>query len=301
MCTVPVMFNYHLEPTLGAEWTRFLNDDLARTANTSDRLVGLGSLPMQDTNEAVKEMKRAAALGLRGFQIGSHINAYDSKEGVKNVMLSDEALRPIWETAKSLDVGMFIHPWDMEWCDKKYWLPWLVGMPAEVSLAICSIMLGGVLDQVPDLKIMFAHGGGAFPGTLGRVAWGYKCRPDIVAMDSKKTPHEYLADRRIYVDSITHDVKMLENLVDMVGANRVAMGSDYPFPLGEVPSVAPVTNEVLNVYPGQMIEEAAFLSAADRELLLCGTALDFLGLNRHEVGRIPAGAEIAKKRKLALG
>lgn len=79
----------------------------------------------------------------------------------------------------------------MEWCDGKYWLPWLVGMPAEMSLSMCHVMLSGILDRFPNLKIMFAHGGGAVPGTLGRIDWGYECRPDLVGPDTKTRPRNH--------------------------------------------------------------------------------------------------------------
>jgi predicted TIM-barrel fold metal-dependent hydrolase len=150
MCTVPVMFNYHLKPNVAKEWSRYLNDDIAATANKNpQRLIALGTLPMQDTAMAVAEMRRCAKdLGIKGFQIGSHINAWQEGGKVKNIMLSDPVLLPIFETAAELDIGIFVHPWDMDWCDSKYWLPWLVGMPAETSLAVCSVMLGGIIDKV---------------------------------------------------------------------------------------------------------------------------------------------------------
>ncbi|KAF4706963.1 hypothetical protein FOZ62_001755 [Perkinsus olseni] len=197
VCTVPVLFNYHLDPTSGVQWSRFINDSLAEQVKQYPRrMAALGTLPLQHPEEAAKEMKRAVLeKGMRGFQIGSHINSWRTCGGgtgtsVENIMLNDERLMPIWQTAKSLNVGIFVHPWDMEWCWQGYWLPWLVGMPAEVSLAMCSVMLGGIIDKIPDLKVMFAHGGGSVPGTLGRIEWGWRCRPDLVAKDSKLNPRE---------------------------------------------------------------------------------------------------------------
>ncbi|KAF4652222.1 hypothetical protein FOZ61_009833, partial [Perkinsus olseni] len=111
---------------------------------------------------------------------------------------------------------------------------------------------------IPDLKVMFAHGGGSIPGTLGRIEWGWRCRPDLVAKDSKLNPRD--AVRKLYVDSICHDQRMLQIIIDMFGADRVALGSDYPFPLGEVPSIAPITGEILNAYPGQLLETSPHLS-----------------------------------------
>jgi len=144
----------------------------------------------------------------------------------------------------------------------KYWLPWLVGMPAETSLAICSLIFGGVLERLPSLRIAFAHGGGAFPATIGRIVHGFDVRPDLCAVDNAVSPREYL--RRIYLDSLVHDPLALRYLVDLMGADRIALGSDYPFPLGEA-------------RPGELIESCGFPDAT-RARLLHGTALEWLGL-----------------------
>jgi aminocarboxymuconate-semialdehyde decarboxylase len=143
----------------------------------------------------------------------------------------------------------------------RYWLPWLVGMPAESALAICSIIFGGVLERLPRLRIGFAHGGGAFPGIFGRIAHGFEARPDLVAVENPHPPARYL--RRFYVDALTHDADALRLLLRLHGPERVAMGSDYPFPLGESP-------------PGALIASMPDLDDATRARLLCGTALEFL-------------------------
>ena len=301
LCTVPVMFNYHLPPARGVEWSRFLNDDLARTvAMNPRRLVGLGTLPMQDPEAAVMELRRCVnELGFKGFQIASHINAYadpdspapssggpsNGNPSIQNLQLSDARYMPLWKAAEELGVGFLVHPWDMWWCDEKYWLPWLVGMPAETTMAVCSMMLGGILEKCPGLKVMFSHSGGSFPATIGRIDWGYKTRPDLVAVDSKKSPSEYMASKAIYVDSICHDEEQLKYLVELCGADRIALGSDYPFPLGEVPSIAPLSNETITCYPGEMIEKAAYLEPKDRALIMSGTACEFLGLDPADFDR----------------
>jgi len=282
LSTVPVMFNYHLKPEHAIPWARYINDDLSKKVKQNPRrLVGLGTLPMQDTEAAVEELRRCVTeLGLDGIEIGSHINAYDPETGNStNLMLSDEKLFPIFEAAAELGASVFVHPWDMDWCDAKYWLPWLVGMPAETSLAICSMMLGGVLERLPTLKVMFAHGGGAFPGTISRVGWGFKCRPDLVAKDTSLSPHEQV--RSIYLDSLTHDTKVLDSMIEMFGADRIALGSDYPFPLGEMPSVAPVTGEDLTAFPGEMVETSK-LDPEVKAQILYKTALEFLGREENE-------------------
>ena len=140
-------------------------------------------------------------------------------------------------------------------------MPWLVGMPTESTIAICSVLFGGLLDRLPALRIAFAHGGGSFPGTFGRIAHGFAARPDLVAVNDTRPPADYLG--RFWVDSLVHDPKMLRLIVDMVGADRVALGTDYPFPLGED-------------VPGATIDAVLDLSAAERAALYARAALAFL-------------------------
>jgi aminocarboxymuconate-semialdehyde decarboxylase len=135
-------------------------------------------------------------------------------------------------------------------------------MPTETALAISSVIFGGVLDRLPRLRIGFAHGGGSFPGTIGRIEAGYDSRPDLCGRDCKHGPRSYLG--RFYVDSLTHDADALQQLVKLVGANRVALGTDYPFPLGEQ-------------VPGGLIESIVQFDSQVREQLLFRTALEFLG------------------------
>ena len=152
----------------------------------------------------------------------------------------------------------------------KYWLPWLVGMPAETSLAICSMVFGGVFERFPKLRVAFAHGGGAFPFTIGRIEHAFHVRPDLCAMDNKRNPRSYLAHgdtpARFYVDSLVHDPDALRLLIQLFGAQRVALGSDYPFPLGEA-------------HAGKLIESMKELSMKEKAQLLSGTAREFLGID----------------------
>jgi len=259
---VPVMFSYWAKPEHGHDLARLLNDHIAGVVRDHPaRFAGLGTLPMQAPDLAVRELERCVGdLGLRGVEIGSHVNG-------KN--LNDPALFPVFEAAEQLGAAVFVHPWDMLAKDRmgKYWLGWLVGMPAETSLAICSLIFGGVLERLPRLRVAFAHGGGAFPGTFGRIEHGHRCRPDLVAVDNPRPPREYLG--KFYLDSLVHDADALRGLVRLVGAGRVALGTDYPFPLGEAE-------------PGRLIESLADLSPADRRRLLAGTAREFLGLSEPE-------------------
>ncbi len=291
VCTVPVMFNYHMPAETGTPWSQFLNDDLAQTCKRRpDRLVGLGTLPLQDTAAAVAEVGRGLRLGLVGYQIGSHVNAFrgflpDGTPKIEQLQLNHPDLRPVWRECARLGACLMIHPWDMEWwAPADYWQPWLVGMPAETTLAGTALILGGVLSECPTLRVMMSHGGGALPFLMGRIEWGYRCRPDLVAKHCKEMPRSVA--KLLYFDSITHDERMLQHLVDLFGPDKVMLGSDYPFPLGEVRSVAPVTGEVLTAYPGELIQSSK-LSAAQKRMLLAGAALQWMGLEAEPfLGRV---------------
>lgn len=226
VCTIPVMFSYTAKPGDTLTIASFLNDHIAELVEQFPKnYVGLGTLPMQDTNLAIKELERCKKIGLHGIQIGSNINDEN---------LSEARFFPIFEACAKLGMAVLVHPWNMmgEKNMTKYWLPWLVGMPAETTRAICSMIFGGVFERLPDLRVNFAHAGGSFLFTLGRIKHGFDCRPDLVAIDNKTSPEAYLG--KFWVDCITHDHVMLEYVVKMMGPKRVTLGSDYPFPLGDL-------------------------------------------------------------------
>jgi aminocarboxymuconate-semialdehyde decarboxylase len=259
LSTIPVLFSYWVKPKDGLEVSRFLNDHIAEVVERyPKRFIGLGTLPMQAPDLAIKELERCIhELGLAGIEIGSHIND-------KN--LDDETLFPIFEAAESMGAAVFVHPWDMMGKDKmeKYWLPWLVGMPAETSLAITSMIFGGVFERLHGLRVAFAHGGGSFPATIGRIEHGFKVRPDLCAIDNSVNPKEYLG--KFYLDSLVHDPVMLQYIIDLMGADKIALGTDYPFPLGELS-------------PGELIESMPF-DVKTKDLLLSGSALQWLNLKK---------------------
>jgi aminocarboxymuconate-semialdehyde decarboxylase len=131
------------------------------------------------------------------------------------------------------------------------------------------MVFGGVFERFPKLRVAFAHGGGAFPFTIGRIEHAFHVRPDLCAMDNTTNPRGYLAHgdtpARFYVDSLVHDPDILRLLIQLFGAQRVALGSDYPFPLGEA-------------HAGKLIESMKELSMQEKTQLLSGTAREFLGL-----------------------
>ena len=262
--TVPVMFSYWTPPRDGLEISRYLNDHIAEVVQAHPRrFIGLGTIPLQCPDLAIAELERCVQkLGLAGVQIGSHVNDWN---------LSDPTLFPVFQAAEKLGASIFVHPWDMmgEAKMQKYWLPWLVGMPAEVSLAICSMIFGGIFERLPKLRVAFAHGGGSFPGTLGRIEHGFHARPDLCAVDNPHSPKNYIG--RFVVDSLVHDPSALRTILSIFGAQNIALGSDYPFPLGEA-------------VPGELIEKALDdIPPQTRERLLKGTALEWLGKTEAEV------------------
>jgi len=264
ICTIPVLFSYWAEPKDTLDFSRILNDDIARTVNKHpDRFIGLGTVPMQDTDMAIEELERCVKdLGFPGIQIGSNINERN---------LDDEAFYPIFEAAQDLDACVFVHPWKMlgQNRTRDHWLTWLVGMPAETALAICSLAMGGVLERLPNLRVSFAHGGGSFPLTVDRIVHGFQARPDLCQTMTKTPPSEML--KRIYVDSALHGEEALRYVISRFGSDRVYLGSDYPFPLGEAPS-------------GSIIEGMDDLDQATQQRLLSGTALEFLGMSEADLG-----------------
>jgi len=274
LSTVPVMFCYWAKPRDALDLSRRLNDHIASVVRENPkRFIGLGTLPMQAPEPAIGELERCCGeLGLAGVEIGTHIepNEFTNRSQVWN--LNAPELFPVFERAAQLGAAVFVHPWDMMGKQRMpdYWLPWLVGMPAETSLAICSMIFGGVFERLADLRVCFAHGGGAFPITIGRIEHGLRCRPDLVAVDSAVSPREYLAQpggepARFWVDSLVHDAGALRYLLELFGDRRICLGSDYPFPLGESS-------------PGALIESLSDLSTDVKMNLLFRSACEFLNV-----------------------
>lgn len=262
LSTVPVMFSYWAKPEDTLDLCRILNDDLARTVSKHPtRFVGLGTLPMQAPELAIQEMKRCRhELGFPGVQIGSHVNDWN---------LDAPELDSVFAAAEENDCALFVHPWDMEMGGRmqKYFLPWLVGMPTETTLALCCLIFGGVLQKYPNLRICFAHGGGCIPFTIGRIDHGFHVRPDLCAVQTSLSPKSQLS--RVFCDSLVHDAQSLKFLVDVLGQDKVVLGTDYPFPLGELEA-------------GKLVESMDDFDHELKDKILADNACRFLGLNRRK-------------------
>ena len=257
VCTIPVLFSYWAKPKDCLELSEFLNDHIAALIQEYPKnYIGLATIPMQDSEIAIKELERAKSIGLVGIQIGSNINDEN---------LSEEKFFPIFEACERLGMAVLIHPWQMMGFGsmEKYWLPWLVGMPAETSRAACSMIFGGVLERLPNLRICFSHAGGSFLPTIGRIEHGFNSRPDLVAIDNPINPRDYLG--KFWVDCITHDIEALKYILKLQGSKRVCLGSDYPFPLGDL--------EI-----GKFITESDLSNEAIEDIF-CHSTLEWLNLD----------------------
>uniref|UniRef100_A0A915DVV7 2-amino-3-carboxymuconate-6-semialdehyde decarboxylase n=1 Tax=Ditylenchus dipsaci TaxID=166011 RepID=A0A915DVV7_9BILA len=213
----------------------------------------------------VQEIRRCVSeFNMPGFQIGSHVNE-------KNLDHSD--FWPIYKAAEELGVCLFVHPWDMHDWDGRmnsYWMPWLVGMPSETAQAICCVLMGGILERFPRLRICFAHGGGSYAQIAGRVAHGFKVRPDLCKTDEvAKAPQSY--NGKFWCDSLVHDPNVLRLLVELIGQDKICLGTDYPFPLGELE-------------PGKVIEQYSSIcgDVKLKENILWNNALTLLGIDNDD-------------------
>ncbi|AZG11662.1 amidohydrolase [Pigmentiphaga sp. H8] len=256
-CATPIMFGYEFAPEKVLPWAQRMNDlALEFCAAAPKRLVALAQVPLQDIDAACREASRAKATGHHGVQIGNHLGDRD---------LDDEGLVTFLQHCANEGIPLLVHPWDMMGGNrmKQWMLPWLVAMPAETQLGILSLILSGAFERIPEsLKICFAHGGGSFAFMLGRVDNAWKHR-DIIRKDCPRLPSEYV--KRFYVDSAVFDPGALRLLADVMGTDRIMLGSDYPFPLGEQ-SI------------GKLVAEQPGFSDADKRAIYADNAVEFFGL-----------------------
>lgn len=260
ICTIPVMFSYWANAQDCLDLSMFLNDHIAQVVEENpNHYIGLGTVPMQDPELAVKELERLKKMGIPGVQIGSNVNNHN---------LSKPRFFEFFEACERLGMAVLVHPWEMMGKEsmEKYWLPWLVGMPAETARAAASMIFGGVFERYPNLRVCFAHAGGSLLSTIGRLEHGFNCRPDLVAVHNDVNPREYLG--KFWVDSITHDAHYLQYVIDLIGSEKVCLGSDYPFPLGDL--------EI-----GKFIAEMD-LPQQDLDNIFFQATLDWLGMSQQK-------------------
>lgn len=250
LSTVPVMFSYWAEPERTRELSRYLNEHLATVAREHpDRFDVLGTVPLNDPDIAVAELERCIGeWGMVGVEIGTNIAGVD---------LDDPRFFPFFERAAELGAIVFVHPWQVVAGTRlqQYYFLYTVAMPSETAFAVGALLFGGVVERLPRLRLLFAHGGGSVPLIIGRMERGWEvwepAREHLAERPSKSL-------RRCWFDSVTWDEASLELLVRRVGAERVVLGSDYPFLMGEE-------------RPGEMLSGAA-LTPDERAAILGGNA-----------------------------
>ncbi len=224
LCPWVSLVRYDARPEESLTGCQVQNDALSSLVKSHPtRVAALGVVPLQDVPLAIQELGRLMRLGLKGVEIGTNVNG---------VYPGDLRFRPFWEACESLDAFVFMHPVEgggrAELRDYYMWN--VIGNPMDTTIAAGHLILSGVMETFPRLKVMLAHGGGALPYIHGRLDRGFRQRPEI-GKAIPKPPTEYL--RQFYFDSITHDPAALRWLVELVGPERVVLGSDYPFDMGK--------------------------------------------------------------------
>jgi aminocarboxymuconate-semialdehyde decarboxylase len=257
MCATPLLFSYDRPAAQALECARIFNDAAREICATAPRrLKSLCQVPLQHTELACRELSRAMADGHLGVHIGNHVGTRE---------FNDEGIITFLQHCAAEGAAVFVHPWDMMAPERmsKYMLPWLVAMPAETQLSILWLILSGAFERLPrSLKLCFAHGGGSFPYLVGRVDNAWRNR-DIVREDCPHLPSSYVD--RFHVDAAVFSDDALGLLVNSMGEDRVMLGSDYPYPLGEQ-------------RVGSLIRSHPTLPATVREKLLHTNAARFFGL-----------------------
>jgi len=264
----PQLIRDHLEPKSTIEFCKAVNDELSEAvAESPDRFEALAILPLQDTEASVRELDRAMnELGLKGFLVASHVDGR---------RWDDDALFPVLELAERTGAFILLHPFNNRVAGyglmPGYHLINLIGNPMETTVAAASLVLGGVMDRLPNLKICLSHAGGYLPFAAGRFDHAYGMRKDVSAK-AARLPSDYL--KSFHYDCISHSDVGLEFVVEQVGAERLLVGTDFPADMG--------VDE-----PAQWLDGLPFLTTSQREMIKRENA-ERLGL-----GRNPAGAPAA--------
>jgi aminocarboxymuconate-semialdehyde decarboxylase len=254
----PPLSHLDCDPQIALGVSRAINDAYAEIAEQYDgRIQPMANVPLQDVDLALQELQRVVDdYGFKGVQVGSNIDG-------KN--LGDESLFPFWERVRELDLVVFSHGLSPLGPERmtEHELKNFVGLPIDTAVSVASLVFGGVYERLPGLKIVFSHGGGAFPCLVGRWDHGYRDRLSKQADTTIKLPSDYLVD--IYADSLTHGPAAVRYLVERLGEDQVVLGSDHPFDMGEADPVGKVK---------EAIDDPAIV-----EKILGGTASRLLGLD----------------------
>jgi aminocarboxymuconate-semialdehyde decarboxylase len=251
----PPMFYYWADADLALEVAGLVNDGIAdMVANKPSRLRGMASVPMQHPDAAVTELERVVKdYGFKAVEIGTSI------EGAQ---LAEARFRPLLKRAAELGVFVFAHPYYVgaKAGLENYYLTNLIGNPLDTTVMLANLMFSGRLDELPDLNIVLAHGGGFLPYQIGRLVHGHKVRGEANGL-TKSSPGELL--KRIYFDSLVFEPKALRYLIDLVGADHVCIGTDAPFDMADGD-------------PKATIEAVPDITPQERQCVCCGTALKLL-------------------------
>ncbi|MGH7013674.1 MAG: amidohydrolase family protein [Stellaceae bacterium] len=255
--TSPVQYYYWADGTLALRTARLINDNIAHIcAANPERFVGLATVPMQVPEYAVRELTRAVReLGLKGVEICPHIEQEE---------LSAERFRPFFAKAEELGAVIFMHPHGFP--DGRrlgdHFFQNIVGNPLDTTVAIHHLIFGGVLEAYPRLKIVCAHGGGYLPAYAGRIDHAHAARPDARTRIAA-APSSYL--KKLYFDTIVFTHQQLAYLVEQYGADRILLGTDYPYDMGQPDAV-------------QFVQKTPDLSEREQGLILGGNAARLLGI-----------------------
>ncbi|MGE5164445.1 MAG: amidohydrolase family protein [Sphingobacteriales bacterium] len=254
LSATPQTYLYNQDASLGAVTSAIQNDQIAKLVKENpQRFRGIATLPMQAPDKAADELKRAMTrLGLRGTMFASNIMG-------KN--LDDPSFEPVWATAEELGAFVFIHPNNVAGADrmKSYYLNNLIGNPLDTTIGAACLYFGGVLDRHPKLAVVLAHGGGFTPYQAARWEHGWQVRPEPKKNISKRPTN---IAKRFYYDTILHSAPVLEFMIEHVGADRVMLGSDYPYDMGMMDCVKHVRG--LNISDA---DKATILSTRAQALL----------------------------------
>lgn len=259
---VPVTFSYWAPVEQALEMAQFQNDFIAKTVKEYPaHFIGLGTVPLQDAETAIAEMRRCKELGLTGIEIGTNVNGEN---------LDADYLLPFFQAAEELEMSLFIHPWETMAKDRtpRHNFMYTVGMPSETALAAASLIWSGVMEKCPNLKVCFAHGGGSFAYILPRLDQGWEVWPHLRLTEH---PPSYYA-KKFYFDSLVYDKDNFAFLLERFGHDKIIMGSDYPFLLREI-------------NPGKVVEESLQLSDEVKRAVLGENARQFLNLAKSGVSK----------------